>query len=154
MDLDIWLVNWATPCYFNGASPTGSPQWGLRWKHHLCDKDTVTCNNDDLFCQLGLQKSLVKFESIYKTYFEDTYTNITKMVTILWKSELCSVCLCPCCNVYCNIVSYNKVLIYKFGKKKIDLYIYSSLYPSSINFMISCMEVFISNISDRTIFQN
>ena len=80
----------------------GCPQWGLRRKHQLCVKDTVTCNNDDLLCQLGLQKSLVKFEWIYKTFFEeDAYTNITKMVAILWKSELCSTWFCPCCDLYC-----------------------------------------------------
>ena len=35
MDLDIWYVNWAVPCYFNGASPTRSPRWSQRSKHQL-----------------------------------------------------------------------------------------------------------------------
>ena len=35
---DTWHGNWAAPCYFNGASPTGSPQWGNCLLRHLaCD---------------------------------------------------------------------------------------------------------------------
>ena len=35
MDWDTWHGNWAAPCYFNGASPTGSPLWCNCLQRHL-----------------------------------------------------------------------------------------------------------------------
>ena len=31
----LWHGNWAAPCYFNGASPTGSARWGYCLQRHL-----------------------------------------------------------------------------------------------------------------------
>ena len=35
MDWDTWHGNWAAPCYFNGAAPTGSPLWCHSLQRHL-----------------------------------------------------------------------------------------------------------------------
>ena len=35
VDWDTWHGNWAAPCYFNGASPTGSARWGYCLQRHL-----------------------------------------------------------------------------------------------------------------------
>ena len=38
VDYETWHCKWAAPCYFNGASPTGSLRWGycLQW-HLACE---------------------------------------------------------------------------------------------------------------------
>ena len=38
VDCETWHCKWAAPCYFNGASPTGSLRWGycLQW-HLACE---------------------------------------------------------------------------------------------------------------------
>ena len=38
VDCETWRCKWAAPCYFNGASPTGSLRWGycLQW-HLACE---------------------------------------------------------------------------------------------------------------------
>ena len=38
VDMDIWQVNWAMACNFNGASPTRSLQWGMHLKHQLASE--------------------------------------------------------------------------------------------------------------------
>ena len=35
VDWETWHCNWAAPCYFNGASPTGSSRWGYCLQRHL-----------------------------------------------------------------------------------------------------------------------
>ena len=35
VDWDTRHGNWAAPCYFNGASPTGSARWGYCLQRHL-----------------------------------------------------------------------------------------------------------------------
>ena len=35
VDWESWHCNWAAPCYFNGASPTRSSQWGHCLQRHL-----------------------------------------------------------------------------------------------------------------------
>ena len=35
VDWDTWHGNWAAPCYFNGALPTGSARWGYCLQRHL-----------------------------------------------------------------------------------------------------------------------
>ena len=38
MDWDTWHGNWAAPCYFNGALPTGSPLWcHCLQRHQACE---------------------------------------------------------------------------------------------------------------------
>ena len=35
VDWETWHCKWAAPCYFNGASPTGSARWGHCLQRHL-----------------------------------------------------------------------------------------------------------------------
>ena len=42
MDWDAWYGNWAAPCYFNEASPTGSPRWGHCLQRHLACEGLYT----------------------------------------------------------------------------------------------------------------
>ena len=39
--------NWAAPCYFNGASPTGSARWGYCLQRHLACEGLYDDDDDD-----------------------------------------------------------------------------------------------------------
>ena len=51
VDWETWHCNWAMPCYFNGASPTGSPRWGHCLRQHLA------C--EGLYCQHSCETQLL-----------------------------------------------------------------------------------------------
>ena len=42
VDWDTWHGNLAAPCYFNGASPTGSARWGYCLQRHLACEGLYT----------------------------------------------------------------------------------------------------------------
>ena len=48
MDWDTWHDNWAAPCYFNGASPTGSPLWCNCLQRHLACEGLYSIIHDDV----------------------------------------------------------------------------------------------------------
>ena len=76
VDWDTWHGNWAAPCYFNGASPTGSARWGYCLQRHLACEGLYT-----------------REQRIYITYHNDvimsaTTSQITSltMITIVYSS--------------------------------------------------------------------
>ena len=46
VDCDTRHGNWAAPCYFNGASPTGSARWGYCLQRHLACEGLYMLNNE------------------------------------------------------------------------------------------------------------
>ena len=53
VDWDTRHGNWAAPCYFNGASPTGSARWGYCLERHLACKGLYSpqiCGNSHGCC--------------------------------------------------------------------------------------------------------
>ena len=54
VDWDTWHGNWAAPCYFNGASPTGSARWGYCLQRHLACEGLYTWwrHQMETFCAL------------------------------------------------------------------------------------------------------
>ena len=45
VDWDTRHGNWAAPCYFNGASPTGSARWGYCLQRHLACEGLYWAHN-------------------------------------------------------------------------------------------------------------
>ena len=80
VDWDTWHGNWAAPCYFNGALPTGSARWDNCLQRHLACEGLYRVQST----------SRARWTEIQDSYHECEFTwdPCTHYLTSGWRSGL------------------------------------------------------------------
>ena len=105
VDWDTWHGNWAAPCYFNGASPTGSARWGNCLQRHLaCEglyyiyqlfsttinscgqENSIHTNYKLINLRYARPNTMVHYilKSVCNTFIEHNYTLIARFMGPTW----------------------------------------------------------------------